>query len=148
VDGYLGDTPCLRFVGRADTVSDLCGEKLSEDFVASCLATVFDDCNARPRFALIAPDEDASRYCLFVESRETLPDDLGAALERELQRGYHYALCRKLGQLQPLRVVVVKGNAYRIYVDALVARGMRLGDIKPAPLSRLPGWSRYFETES
>ena len=145
VDGFLGDTPCLRFLGKADNVSDLCGEKLSEDFVANCLSTVFDEQGVRPRFALLAPDEDASRYCLFVESREPLPDELGAALERELQRGYHYELCRRLGQLRPLRVVAVEGDAYRIYTDALVARGMRLGDIKPSPLSSQTGWSAYFE---
>ena len=148
VDGFLGDTPCLRFVGKADAVSDLCGEKLSEEFVATCLSTAFDQIKVRPRFALLAPDDNASRYCLFVESREPLPDELGAALERELQRGYHYELCRRLGQLQPLRVVVVKENAYRIYADALVARGMRLGDIKPTPLSRHTDWSGYFEAGS
>ena len=97
---------------------------------------------------MLAPDKDASRYCLFVESRGPFPCEIGADLELELRRGYHYDLCRRLGQLRPLRVVVVSGDAYRVYTDVLVARGMRLGDIKPTPLSRHQDWSGHFEAAS
>ena len=34
VVGFSGDTPRLQFIGRAGMVSDLCGEKLTEAFVA------------------------------------------------------------------------------------------------------------------
>jgi len=148
VTGFVDETPCLRFLGKADNVSDLCGEKLSEDFVAHCLDTVFGNNGVRPLFAMLAPDRGASRYCLFIEPRGTLPADLDAMVERELQTGYHYELCRRLGQLQALRVVVLAHDAYRVYTDALVAQGMRLGDVKPTPLSRLTNWADYFDPVS
>ena len=66
-------------------------------------------------------------------------------LEQKLQRGYHYALCRRLGQLRPADVCRVRGPAFEAYAEALTARGMRLGDIKPTPLSRYGDWSDRFD---
>src|SRR5687768_2319775 len=37
VNGFVSRTPSVQFVGRAGQISDLCGEKLSEAFVADCL---------------------------------------------------------------------------------------------------------------
>ncbi len=144
VTGFYRTTPCLEFLGKADNVSDLCGEKISEDFVGACLASVLEKAGVRPLFAMLAPDGDIPRYCLFIESRDVLPADLGAMLDRSLRSGYHYNLCRELGQLQPASVIGIESNAYRTYTGALVANGMRLGDIKPTPLSRRRDWPHLF----
>ena len=146
VNGYFGNTPGLEFVGKADHVVDHRGEKLSEGFVASCLDEAFDELSVEPRFAMLAPDlsSEPPGYTLYIESAHDLPDALCHRLEEKLCRGYHYALCIRLGQLRPLRVSRVRGPAYDAYAQALIARGMRLGDIKPTPLSRYADWSDRF----
>ena len=146
VTGFYSDIPSLRFIGKADNVSDHCGEKLNEAFVAACLEAVFGKFELKPRFAMLAlgnPDTSPG-YFLFIESGSELPPQLASALEEELRRNHHYDLCTRLGQLQPVRVNRVTGNAYDIYTSALVGRGMRLGDIKPTPLSRYTDWPVYF----
>lgn len=147
VTGYYGDTPCLEFVGKSDNVVDFRGEKLSEDFVVSCLSEAFDELAIDAAFAMLAPDlsGEAPGYTLYIESGVALPAALRDGLENRLCRGYHYALCRRLGQLRPLQVVRVRGPAFDAYAQALVAKGMRLGDIKPTALSRYPDWSERFD---
>ena len=150
VTGYYGATPCLEFVGKADQVVDQRGEKLSEDFVASCINETFAALGIRPGFAMLAPDLSGAPpgYTLYIESAAALPDALHHELEERLCRGYHYALCIRLGQLRPVSVQRVRAPAFDAYSRALVARGMRLGDIKPTPLSRYTDWSERFDALS
>ena len=147
VSGYYRDTPCLEFIGKADNVVDLRGEKLSEGFVISCLNETFDELGVDSRFAMLAPaiSEEPPGYTLYVESDADLPAGLCDRLEEKLRRGYHYALCVRLGQLRPLQVTRVRGPAYDTYTQALMKRGMRLGDIKPTALSRYADWSERFD---
>lgn len=143
VNGWVGRTPSLCFLGRAGNVSDRFGEKLSEAFVAEVLSDLFR--KGAPHFALLAPDEDAAgcRYTLYVEG---VPQpDLAEALDRALRRNPHYAWCRDLGQLLAPRLFVVVQNGFECFIERQSAHGARLGDIKPAALSRLSGWSEIFQ---
>jgi hypothetical protein len=148
VTGFYQDIPSLRFIGKADNVSDYYGEKLNEAFVADCLEAVFTRFELRPRFAMLALDNPDSSpgYSLYIEPTGELPAQFAAALEEQLRRSHHYDLCIRLGQLQAVRVNKIAGNAYDIYTSALLKRGMRLGDIKPTPLSRHTDWSTHFAT--
>ena len=66
VMGYWGQAPCIRFVGKADHISDWFGEKLEERFVANVLKDVFVKSNISPSFAMLAPDdENGFRYILY-----------------------------------------------------------------------------------
>jgi len=61
VIGSAGRTPLLSFLGRAGVVSDLCGEKLAEAFVAGCLRDFGG-------FAMLAPSrEPRPHYKLYVD---------------------------------------------------------------------------------
>ena len=146
VTGFYADIPSLRFIGKADNVSDHCGEKLNEAFVATCLEAAFEQLEPKPRFAMLALDNPKSSpgYSLYIESPVELPKQLATELEEQLRHSHHYDLCIQLGQLQPLRVNRIAGNAYEIYTGALVKQGMRLGEIKPTPLSRRTDWLDYF----
>jgi hypothetical protein len=150
VNSYFGATPCLEFRGKADHVVDQRGEKLSEDFVASCINETLDELSVEARFAMLAPElsPEPPGYTLYIESTRALPDALCRRLEEKLCRGYHYALCIRLGQLRPARVLRVRAPAFDAYAQALVDRGMRLGDIKPTPLSRYADWSDRFAASS
>ncbi len=52
VNGFVEKTPSLAFLGKEDHVSDLCGEKLNETFVASALGETCARLGVAPRFAL------------------------------------------------------------------------------------------------
>jgi hypothetical protein len=142
VTGWLEKTPCLAFLGRKGNVSDCFGEKLSESFVAQALAEVFGE--ETPRFALLAPDEvePGCRYTLYVEGR--VEADWTHALDLALRRNPHYAYCRDLGQLLPARIFLISKGSFESFAAHQAAHGIRLGDIKPALLSRSASWSNIF----
>jgi len=142
VTGFAGRTPSLHFVGRVGNVSDLCGEKLSGEFVTRVVQALG---GARPpRFALLAPDPgpSAGGYTLFWEGG-TPP--AAAEVDRLLAENPHYAWCRQLGQLRPVRVFAISAGAESAYFRRVVAGGQKLGDIKPAALALTSGWASCFD---
>lgn len=148
VDGRVGATPSLRFLGKDDRVSDRVGEKLSDGFVANVIAAVFAG-RAAPRFAMLAPEDRPSGtgvgYVLFVEVDGGDGEargfaDLAPALERELRRNPHYAWSVDLGQLHPATIALVRAGADQRYLDTCRSRGQKLGDIKPVSLHPATGW--------
>jgi hypothetical protein len=163
VEGMVGRTPSVRFVGRGDQVVDQVGEKLHEAFVVAALAAALPGGTkagpaageAGPSFAMLAPDPCAGRagYTLYVDrlSTRAVPGAPGASLvpgvlarlERALRENPHYAYARDLGQLGPLRLFVIQGNAHAAYLEHR-AQDRTLGDIKPAALSASGDWSAVF----
>jgi len=91
VTGFMEKTPSLKFIGRSGDTSDLFGEKLSETFVNEAFREVFG-CDA-PRFALLAPDEQAAGcgYTLYVEGmpQRKWAASLDCVLCRNPQYAYH-----------------------------------------------------------
>ena len=142
VTGFVGRTPSLRFLGRGRNVSDQRGEKLSETFVAAAMRESFG--HSTPAFALLAPEEgpDGARYTLYVQG-DARPE-WAVALDAVLRKNPHYACCRDLGQLQPIRLFSIAQGAYEQFVRHEISQGARLGDVKPAVLSNRTGWSRVF----
>ena len=148
VDGFIGRTPSLRFIGRGASVSDLCGEKLAESFVTRAIEAVCASLGFAPRFALLAPECDAAgrwSYTLFAEGK--LPPTLAARLDDELRANPHYALCRDLGQLGALRCFQIT-DGYEIFCKVSGKKSRRLGDIKPQSLSSRTDWREHFSDPS
>lgn len=146
VDGFLGRTPCLSFLGRSDAVSDLAGEKLADGFVAAVLSRLLAPLAGEVAFALLAPEASSPPcYTLFLEARRAPGADLASRLDRELGTNPCYAGCRRLGQLGPPRLFRIEAGGHRVYLDRQRLAGRRLGDVKPAALAREAGWSEWFE---
>lgn len=144
--GWHEATPRVRFEGRLDRVSDLCGEKLDARQVDRALELARAASGARLGFALVAPvREHPPHYCLFVESDSS--DDalakLRDAMEAALREAHHYRYCRELGQLGPLALERVEGG-WRVYERTLTNAGVRAGDIKPTHLDARPVWAEAF----
>ncbi|WP_233597284.1 GH3 auxin-responsive promoter family protein [Corallococcus sp. CA041A] len=144
VEGFVHATPCLRFLGRADAVSDLVGEKLSAARVGTVLDAALGP--TRPAFAMLAPEWGTPpAYRLFLET--DLPtnqlDATAANVERALCEGHHYRYARELGQLGPVHAVRVTQGARR-YEARCIQLGQRAGDIKPVDLHRQAGWAEWF----
>ncbi len=134
LETYPDHPPRIRFLRRKGVFSDLFGEKLSEEFVRSVLASL----GIAGHFCLLAPE--GNRYRLYTTAGNITADALDAALSES----YHYAYCRSLGQLAQAELVPVSGDPAKAYLRRHTAEGMRLGDIKPAVLSRRSGWDAWF----
>jgi len=136
VTGFRGRIPVIRFLGKQDKVSDLFGEKLNELFVKAAL----EKAGIKEGFFMLAPESD--RYVLY-SNAASVP----AGLEEALRENFHYDYCRKLGQLQEVRIFKLTGNPGQEYLEECARRGQRLGDIKPAVLHLQGGWDRVFKGE-
>ncbi len=152
VTGFVQATPCLRFIGREGNVSDLFGEKLHGTFVQDAVRRVLVEHRVDARFFLLAPAASSGRetvYSLFLDAgRISDPAAIAASLERGLRENFHYAHCRNLGQLGPVRLFQIDRDASppeMVFHEEMCRRGMRVGDAKAAPLDASCGWESRFK---
>ncbi|HJL01866.1 MAG TPA: GH3 auxin-responsive promoter family protein [Polyangiaceae bacterium LLY-WYZ-15_(1-7)] len=146
VTGRHGALPRLRFVEKLERVSDRFGEKIHAAQVRAGLERATAKTGIVPRFALLAPSDDAPpRYRLYLEAvgDGAACARFGRALEAQLEESHHYAYCRRLGQLAPLEVRRVKDGA-ATYLRVQQARGQRAGDVKLTCLDPRGGWDAAF----
>lgn len=129
-DGYSDEgRPILEFVGRGEFSSDLVGEKLTEPFVADCLSAV-------PGFRMLVPEKRGDGYVLATDQATCADVN---QIEQRLCRNPQYEFARRMGQLQPVRLVEFR-RLFDRYVDVQLERGIRLGDIKPVALRNERTW--------
>ncbi len=135
--------PLLRFMGRSDKTADYHGEKLNELFVKDVLNRLKIQ-NFENRFCLVAYED--GRYVLFLEDGDdALP--LAEHFDELLCEGYHYKLCRDLGQLKQAEICPIYGDVRSGYLNFYLAKGRKLGDIKPETLSLQSGFGNFFNRE-
>lgn len=141
VVGYRGTCPLLRFIGRAEHISDHFGEKLNEIFVRERLELALGRHGVDATFAMLACEENA--YVLFIESAagETALIEAARSLDDTLRENVHYDYCRRLGQLGALKVFRITENGSVTY---LTHASQRLGDVKLTSLDPRRGWSGLF----
>ena len=150
VVGFEQRCPLLRFVGKADRVSDLVGEKLAEPHVRAALDRLFAEHRLAPRFALLAPAPvRPACYRLYLQGPglAKAPAGLRAALEAVLCENPYYRHAVHMGQLAPAEVWVLNNadeSAWRIYERRCLARGQTVGGVKPAALDAWTGWADEF----
>jgi hypothetical protein len=148
VVGRVGRTPLVEFVGKAGNVSDLCGEKLAEPYVASVLEAAAARTGLAAAFLMLAPEWGTPPYyALFVDGGGPGAAALTALadhVEAGLRANPGYAYCRALGQLGPVRAIGVRAAAATAaYAARCAALGQRLGAVKPTYLHREAGWSAH-----
>ncbi|GHS86344.1 hypothetical protein FACS189487_00440 [Campylobacterota bacterium] len=130
--------PMLDFLGRTGLFADLVGEKLSEAFAASCLP------HEDGAFRLLVPVLDPHpHYALIVD--DASPPCAPERVEQALMRNPQYAYARRLGQLQPLRVIAVR-EPLQAYLRRLSAGAARVGDVKLHALRPETDWLATFGT--
>lgn len=122
------ETPCLDFVGRDNSTSDLVGEKLHEDFVKSTLSELP---LAGSCFQVLVPVFDKARphYMLLVDAMNQSEEMVSQQLDQALQRSHRYREARLLGQLAPA-MVKMKPDVEEWYTEVFRRRGLKWGDIK------------------
>ena len=147
--GFHNACPLIRFLGRHNAISDLVGEKLHEQHVRHAIDKSCDDLRVAPQFALLAPTcERPARYRLYLQCSPcgdtTLRQRLAERLEEHLRGNPQYRTAVSSGQLRPVDVHLVPSDAWRLYQDACLNRGQKLGDIKPTALDTGTGWEHVF----
>jgi hypothetical protein len=113
-------SPTFEFLGRADNVSDLVGEKLNEQFVSELAMEHFSD----QSLCLVPKLSDSCGYVAL--SNKPLNS---AKLDTLLMENPHYQNARKLSQLLPVESMVHQ-NMQSFISDYLSSKGTNLGDLK------------------
>jgi GH3 auxin-responsive promoter len=156
VKGFYRQCPLLEFIGRDNATSDICGEKLHEALVMECLQEVF--ASVLPGFSLLAPEDNggnqSDRYVLYLTGCNHLSlanlEEKQQQFDQLLCRNFHYAYCRKLGQLKAVKFTVLsisQEQAMQQYIAASTVSGQKIGDIKPAALSNKSGWNKILSNQ-
>jgi hypothetical protein len=147
VTGFINKTPTLKFIGKANNVSDQFGEKLNEIHIAKIIKSVLS--NEKYNFCILAPDNDDTQYgyTLYIENKDNLSEGLAENFEKGLCENPHYKYCIELGQLRPIKIFRIVHNGYNTYKMRLSELGMKYGDIKISYLNSLDNWSDYFQGE-
>ncbi|MCA3729512.1 MAG: GH3 auxin-responsive promoter family protein [Phenylobacterium sp.] len=135
VTGFVGACPTLEFVRKGRGVTNIVGEKLSEDQIHSAVATVFTQ---PPVFYIALADTKASVYRIFVETpfNET---NTAEAFDAKLQQlNIEYAAKRGSGRLASPRLVRLRPGAGAAYHKHCVeVKGQRESQAKVLALQRV-----------
>jgi hypothetical protein len=146
--GFEGECPRFVLLGKADSVSDLCGEKLSEPHVRTVLLAAAARMGVTPRFMLLVPDlEPVHRYLLYVQCREADAGRLASEVDQGLCQNPQYAWARRVGQLGAVEAVSLDPSGesgWSLYERGCIRRGQRAGNVKPVALERRHGWRDDF----
>ncbi|MBE9115548.1 GH3 auxin-responsive promoter family protein [Lusitaniella coriacea LEGE 07157] len=135
ISHYYYNTPCLEFLGRTETTSDLVGEKLREDFVRDAIARL----ELHDTFfkTLVPISQPQPHYLLLLDRADRTPHAIAQRLEQQLMEAYHYRHARRLGQLSPAEVLVSESIPDAI-VRYQTQLGKTWGDIKHPLLWNIP----------
>jgi len=148
--GYQLATPLIRFIGKLDCVSDMCGEKINARQVERGLEKAQRELGITCDVALLAPvrpngTNTPIHYCLYVEANadDTRLARLAVLLEDELLEGHAFRYARELGQLGEMHFARLRGGS-AVVQETLIKAGLRAGDIKPTHLDIRPIWGETF----
>lgn len=128
-DGHKEFKPILRFHHRAGGVSDMVGEKITDNFVFEIFKNLGE-------FAILVPNPSSQDYTLVVQKGSSISKE---DIEKNLSKNPHYHYARELGQLKELKILKID-NPLKLYMDDMLKDGMRLGDIKIPSLSLNNRW--------
>jgi len=153
VVGFENQCPRLKFLGRANRISDLVGEKLAEAHAQEAVQQALRQLNLAPGFALLAPVlTERPHYTLFIQDREIgaraeVSIRLADAVQSRLESNPHYRHAVRLGQLAPVEVQLLSGDAvsaWRLFEAQCRERGQTVGAIKPSLFDPRTGWADVF----
>ncbi|TAE61951.1 MAG: GH3 auxin-responsive promoter [Nostocales cyanobacterium] len=134
VTHYYHNTPCLQFIGRNQTTSDLVGEKLQEDFVKNAIEKLnLQNTN----FKSLVPVAEPPHYILLLDTATETPSVIAEKLDQILSESYHYQRARTLGQLAKPEVLISE-NIPEILVNYRLKNGGVWGGIKHQILVKSP----------
>ncbi|WP_233258345.1 GH3 auxin-responsive promoter family protein [[Phormidium] sp. ETS-05] len=135
VTHFYRQTPCLEFLGREGTISDLVGEKLNSDF----LWDIIQEQGIAGAFftSLVPVTFPQPYYLLLLDTVQETETEIAQGLDAAFMRSPHYRQARLLGQLAPLRVLI-SPHIPEIITNFKTRSGQKWGDIKHPLLETSP----------
>jgi GH3 auxin-responsive promoter len=154
VVGFEAKCPCVQFVGRAEALSDLVGEKLNERHVTEMMQRSLAELGLHLGFYMLVPfrqNQPVYKLVLTEESPNspTLRNAICTRLEDRLRTNPQYDLARNLNQLRAVELVYLPMKAvelWKLFEDWESQRGRRVGDIKPSALDYRGQWYELLKT--
>jgi hypothetical protein len=118
VSGRIGRTPTLQFVRKGRGVTNITGEKLSEDQIHLAMALL----PTRPLFYIVLADAHRSVYRAYIEV-QGVSADIAASLDANLCRSnLEYEAKRMSGRLAPFEVSLLDAGAAKAYHRHIVEK--------------------------
>jgi GH3 auxin-responsive promoter len=134
VTGRVGRTPTLEFVRKGRGVTNITGEKMTEDQLNAAVSAVAAALGIRVPFHLAVADAAAGHYRAYIESDDAgfgARDTLANLLDSKLASlNIEYSAKRASGRLPPLQVIAVRAGTGRAYREHCVRKGQRDSQFK------------------
>jgi hypothetical protein len=134
--GYFHNTPLVRFVSKLESVSDLCGEKLSTEQVIEAIAESHAELGLKWKWMqVLASKQNGLKYFILTDAEVGEFARIEAHMDEKLRKNIHYDYARKLGQLESLKCIHFPLSYLQDqYQNFMISEKVKLGDIKFQPL--------------
>ncbi|WCL49180.1 GH3 family domain-containing protein [Leptospira sp. GIMC2001] len=114
INAKIGNLPSMEFIGREEFISDLCGEKINENFLLINLVPKLKQLGILEKDFYIQGNIEYTKayYNLCILSNAKFSQEklleLSNLAERILQTNPHYKYARELNQLEKLRIKLIE----------------------------------------
>lgn len=141
----VGNCPGLRFVRKGKGMTNITGEKISEDQAIAAVSYGLKSAGYITETFLVLAEEDASTYRIFVESSQNISVDLlSEKIEGELRkRNAEYDDKRASGRLNPVEVERLFEGAGEAIKTKFLQQGVRETQYKPPVLAYWNEWEEW-----
>jgi hypothetical protein len=135
VVGYFNEAPIIRFLFKGKGITNLQGEKVSEEQFIKAVNLGAEKTDIQHDFFIGYADADAAQYQLYIEfEREYSPETLdrfAQAVDMSLfDMNVEYAAKRKSERLSPLKIIPMGKNFFNRYKMLRLQEGAHEGQIK------------------
>ena len=137
VVGYEGETPMIVFAYRTNTVTNINGIHITGDHLSSSIKDLEDNYDLRVADYSIYENANYKNihFEVFVEFEQDIDKhdikEMKSSLDMYLQQNASdYAYRRKIGQINPLELHIVKKDTYYNYRNTLLADGAFSNQLK------------------
>jgi hypothetical protein len=144
VTGMCNSTPTIEFIQKGKGITNITGEKLSEQQLIEALDRLKKDLQEPFDFFIMFADPERSQYTLYIEAPPQ------PALEKKLEEqlsglNIEFEAKRKSGRLNPTKVVFIKEGAGEEYKKHCLANNQREGQFKVVRLQYIKDCSFNFQ---
>jgi len=131
VNGFVNQTPSIKFIQKGKGVVSLTGEKLYEGQVIDAIDKLKNKLGLKFNFFILLGDEQAQSYKLFLDAEPVDAVAVSKCFEKALcELNMEFETKRASTRLGQTEVVFVNKNTYEDFKNHCVDNGQREGQFK------------------